>query len=244
MTILPTPYALCPVIMRPMTDPKTSRIPLNEHQFTGGQTAAFYDEHARRFMGPVFRAFAKEASRLKPAGNRVLDIGTGGGLLAMEISRLRPDWHITGVDISADMVNYARGSIDQAGLTDKIDLVQASAAELPFSDSGYDIVVSNASLHLWQNPVTIFNEIARVTAPGGYFMLWDNLRAPVFYPLFNIAGRFMGMNKDQRTLWLKAIRSSYTVGETKKLLEGSALKNAHVRIDLLLLELCITWKKP
>jgi ubiquinone/menaquinone biosynthesis C-methylase UbiE len=227
-----------------MESPKTSRIPLNEHQFTGGLTAALYDEHARRFMGPVFRAFAKEVSRLKPAGNKVLDIGTGSGLLAMEISRLKPDWQITGVDISADMVNYARGSIDQAGLSGTIDLVQAAAAELPFPDGCYDIVVSNASLHLWQDPASIFNEIARVTAPGGFFLLWDNLRAPAFYPVFNIAGRLMGMNRDQQALWLKAIRSSYTVGEVKKLLEKSALKNARVAIHPWLVELKVYWRKP
>jgi ubiquinone/menaquinone biosynthesis C-methylase UbiE len=226
-----------------MKAPKSSRVPLEEKQFSGNNTAGFYDEHARRFMGAIYQGFAKKAAGIQSTGNRVLDIGTGNGLLPIELSGARPEWQVTGIDISEEMLKLARENAAKSGLHGKIVFQQASAAALPFQDGSYDIVVSNASLHLWEDPVKIFNEIARVTAPGGCFLLWDNLRVPSFYPFFSLIGRIMGMNMEQRCLWLKAIRSSYTAGEIKNLLKQSDMKGAQVKTKLPLLELCIEWRK-
>lgn len=219
-------------------------MPLNERQFTGQETVLFYDEHARRFMGPVFRSFTKELAGLKPAGNRVLDIGTGSGMLAVEIAKARPDYYITGIDISPDMLNHARENVNKAGLSGRIGFKEASADDLPFPDGSFDIVVSNASLHLWADPLKVFMEMARVTAAGGCCLIWDNLRVPVLYPLLNIAAVFMGMSKEQRRLWLNAVRSSYTAGEVISLLNNNTFKNARVTVNPFLLELRIRWQKP
>jgi ubiquinone/menaquinone biosynthesis C-methylase UbiE len=222
---------------------KTSRVPLEEKQFNGNHTAGFYDEHARRFMGPVYRGFVKRAAGIKSTGNRVLDIGTGNGLMPIELSKARPEWQVTGIDISEEMLKIARENALKAGLSGKINFQQASAAALPFSDGSYDIVVSNASLHLWEDPLKIFSEINRVTAPGGCLLLWDNLRVPPLYPFFTLIGWIMGMSGEQRRLWLKAIRAAYTSGEIKNLLKQSALKDPQLKTKLALLELCIEWRK-
>jgi ubiquinone/menaquinone biosynthesis C-methylase UbiE len=219
------------------------RIPLKEDQFTGSVDAQFYNEHARRFMGAVFHRFALRAAGLVISGNRVLDIGTGSGLAAIEMAGARPDWRITGIDVSENMLELARRNAGQNGLGDRTDFRQATAEALPFPDGCFDLVVSNASLHLWNSPLKVFNEIARVIAPGGHVLIWDNLRIGRFGPLLGLVGRVMGMNRVQRWLWIKAIRSSYTSGEAAALLRASALIDARVRVYPLLFELTIEWRK-
>ncbi len=219
------------------------RIPLGEAQFIDTDTARFYDEHARRFMGPIYRRFAAKAAGISLTGNRVLDIGTGSGRLAIELATARPDWRITGIDISEEMLKLARQNAVKGGLSGRVDFRPASAEALPFDDSYFNLVVSNASLHLWTGPLKVFQEIARVTAPGGYCLVRDNLRLGIFCPLLSLIGRGMGMNAAQSRMWLRAVRSSYTIGEVKALLKESPLKHARVSFNPGSFDLGIEWRK-
>jgi ubiquinone/menaquinone biosynthesis C-methylase UbiE len=220
-----------------------TRVPLSEEEFVNAEAARFYDEHARRFMGPAYRLFARKAVKLSPSGKQVLDVGTGGGLLAIELARARPDWQINGIDISEEMLKLARKNVVSAGLTDRIDFRQASAAALPFPDGSFDLVTSHASFHLWKDPFTVFKEIARVTAPGGWCLVRDNLRLTLLCPLLDLVGRVMGMNSAQRWLWMQAIRSSYTLGEARAMIKESVLKDARVRFIPVFFMLGIAWRK-
>jgi ubiquinone/menaquinone biosynthesis C-methylase UbiE len=219
------------------------RVPLGEEAFTDVNTAHFYDEHARRFMGSVYRRFGKKVAGIRSAGARVLDIGTGSGLLAIELTKAHPDWQVTGTDISEKMLELAQQNAARAGFNDMINYRQAPAATLPFADGFFSLVVSNASLHLWTDPLKVLQEIARVTAAGGYCLIWDNMRLTALSPLLSLIGRVMGMNAEQRRLWLNAMRASYTVGETKAILCKSAFNNARVSIIPGFFYLSIQWRK-
>ncbi len=218
------------------------RVPLNEEQFADTESAQFYDEHARRFMGSVYRRFAARVAGISPPGKRVLDLGTGSGRLAIALAKDHPDWQITGIDISAEMLKLAGQNAAKDGLTHKIDFRQAPAAALPFPDGYFALVVSNNSLHLWAEPLKVFGEIERVTSPGGYCLIRDNLRITVLHLFINLAGWAMGMNAAQRRLWMQAIRSSYTGGEARAILKESALKDARV-MTTRYFELSIEWRK-
>jgi ubiquinone/menaquinone biosynthesis C-methylase UbiE len=220
-----------------------TRIPLGEGQFIEADAALFYDKHARRFMGQIYRRFAAGAAGLALPGNRVLDIGTGTGLLAAVLAKSHPEWQITGIDVSESMLAVARETALKNELSDRIKFRQASAESLPFADGSFEMVVSNTSLHCWNEPVKVFNELARVTAPGGYCLVWDNRRANSLNPFLHILGGIMRMNKAQRRLWVNACRSAYTVGEVKKFLKGSALNGAQVKKLSGLLMLGIEWWK-
>lgn len=222
---------------------ESARIPLSEESFVGANIAQFYDEHARRFMGPIYRRFVAKVAGISPVGKRVLDIGTGSGRLAIELARACSDWQITGIDISEDMLKIARQNTAQGSLSDRIDFRQASAAALPFADGYFALVTSNASLHLWTDPLKVLKEIARVTSPGGYCFIRDNLRLTMLSPLLSLLGWVMGMNAPQRRLWMQAIRSSYTIGEAQAILRESALKDARVTITPGFFELGIAWRK-
>jgi ubiquinone/menaquinone biosynthesis C-methylase UbiE len=222
---------------------KNPRVPLEETQFAHNDAAVFYDEHSSRFMGLVYRRLAARAAALELSTCRVLDVGTGNGLLPLELLKARPDWHITGVDISADMLKLARVNAAKANVYGKIEFLQSPATELPFANSSFDIVISNASLHLWKDPVKVFSEMARVTAPGGYCLIRDNLRVGKLKPFLGFVGTMMGMTGEQRRLWLKAVRSAYTAAEAGAILKQSAMKNAVVKALFPMMELEIVWRK-
>jgi ubiquinone/menaquinone biosynthesis C-methylase UbiE len=219
------------------------RIPLSEDSFIDAELAKSYDEHSRRFMGLIYRRIAARAGKIHIAGNRVLDIGAGSGRLTVTLARVRPEWQVTGIDISEEMLKLARENAVKDGLADRVSFQQAGASALPFTDSSFNLVVSNASLHLWKDPSIVFKEIARVTAPGGYCLIRDNLRLAVMNPFFSLVGRLMGMNAAQCDLWLKAIHSSYTPGEVKTLLKETPLHHARVTVAPGFYELAIEWKR-
>ena len=220
-----------------------TRLPLSEDSFIDAEAARFYDEHARRFMGSVYRRLAVKAAGISLPGKRVLDVGTGSGLLAIELAKTRSDLFIKGIDISEEMLKLARQNAARSGFNDNIEFRQAPAEALPFPDGSFDLVASNTSLHLWTDPRKVFQEISRVTSPGGYCLVWDNLRLAVLSPFLGLIGMAMGMNAAQCLLWMRAIRSSYTISEARAIIKESALQGARVCIIPDFFMLGIAWRK-
>ena len=113
------------------------------------------------------------------AGDRVLDVGTGPGYLALAAARLvGPDGAAVGIDASPEMVERARVRAARAA-ADATYLV-ASAADLPFDDGSFDVVVSRLVLHHLTGELTglALAEMLRVLRPGGRLLVAD-LASPV-----------------------------------------------------------------
>ena len=121
----------------------------------------------------LLRSFvARRATNLVAAG-AAADLGCGPGYLAVELAHRAPGLHVTGVDLSDAMLTQAIANARLAGVAHQTDFRTADAAALPFPDASLDLVVSTLSLHHWDDPVPIFNEVARVLRPGGAFLLFD-----------------------------------------------------------------------
>jgi ubiquinone/menaquinone biosynthesis C-methylase UbiE len=219
------------------------RIPLAEESFSGNDISRRYDEHAKRYMMPVYRHFARIIARTSLAGCRVLDIGTGSGLLAIELARLpHRDFRLTGIDTSEDMLRVAQENVEQAGFRHRIALKVASASTIPFADGSFDVVVSNASLHHWSNPQAVFNEIKRVISYEGFCLIRDNMRlSPLHTPLIDTFCLLKRMSKESRNLWMRAIRASYTTTEVKAMLAMSGLNGWKVNTNFIFLDFNIEW---
>ena len=96
------------------------------------------------------------------AGQRVLDLGTGSGVIPRNMARFGAKF--TGADISADQIEQAKAL--SAGMD--IDYIVCSADQTGFPDSAFDAVIAAQCFWYFDVPTAI-PEIHRVLKPGGRF---------------------------------------------------------------------------
>ncbi|HEY7149384.1 MAG TPA: class I SAM-dependent methyltransferase [Gaiellaceae bacterium] len=117
---------------------------------------------------------ALDSIDLKP--KRVLDLGTGTGRAAFLLARRYPEAEVVGVDLAADMITEAR-RLTPPELADRVRFEEADAERMSYEDGAFDLV----SL---ANMIPFFDELARVTAPGGavVFSFSGGPQTPIYVP--------------------------------------------------------------
>jgi len=141
-----------------------------------GHPSRVYDVVARRLVRPMYRRIAADIAQLAPDGAHLLDVGTGPGVLLVELATLRPDLRLTGVDLSADMVATAQRNLRP--YAQRAGARVGDVTSLPFEDQSFDLIVSSLSLHHWDDPEAAVPELARVLRPGGRVHIYDFPFAP------------------------------------------------------------------
>jgi ubiquinone/menaquinone biosynthesis C-methylase UbiE len=101
------------------------------------------------------------------------DLGCGPGQLVIELARRSPGLHVTGIDLSDEMLAQGQDNARRAGVADRVSFRRGDAQQIPFPDASLDLIVSTLSLHHWSDPVAVLDEIARVLRPGGSFLVFD-----------------------------------------------------------------------
>jgi ubiquinone/menaquinone biosynthesis C-methylase UbiE len=95
----------------------------------------------------------------------VLEVGCGGGHLAIDGARRRPDLRITGLDLSAEQVARARRR--GRDVAARVGFLEGSALDLPFGDGEFQAAWSVASIKHWPDQRRGLTEMVRVLRPGG-----------------------------------------------------------------------------
>jgi demethylmenaquinone methyltransferase / 2-methoxy-6-polyprenyl-1,4-benzoquinol methylase len=127
-----------------------------------------YDRYARLLsFGQDGRCRRFLVSRVPASGDSVvLDVATGTGAVAIELVRAT-GCSVVGLDQSESMLTEGRRRIAAAGLSGRIELVEASAGELPFDDAAFDHLTFTHVLRYVSSPATVLAELVRVVRPGG-----------------------------------------------------------------------------
>ena len=99
------------------------------------------------------------------AGDRVLDVATGTGMVAAELLR-RCECSVVGIDQSTAMLARARARF-AAVEGSRIELVEGQAEALPFADASFDVLTVTYLLRYVDDPAATVRELARVLRPGG-----------------------------------------------------------------------------
>ena len=113
---------------------------------------------------------ARAVARLVPPGITVCDVGTGTGVLALELARL--GLRVVAVDHSARMLDAARAKLAAEGL-EGVDLRRGDAADLPLEDASVDAAFAHMVLHYLPSPADAVAEMGRIVRPGGVVVVVD-----------------------------------------------------------------------
>ena len=106
-------------------------------------------------------------------GDRVLEVGVGTGINAALYPR---DCAVTGIDLSASMLEKARERVARKGIRN-VRLVEMDAADIKFADSTFDIVYAPYLISVVPDPIAVVKEMRRVCRPGGRIVILNHFRS-------------------------------------------------------------------
>jgi ubiquinone/menaquinone biosynthesis C-methylase UbiE len=111
-----------------------------------------------------------------PPPGRILDLGTGTGVVAIALAERYPEAEVVGIDISPGMIEEARRQVPPE-LASRVGFVVGDASALACPDGEFELVVLS-------NMIPFFVELARVVAPGGTLVLSSSKGAetPIYVP--------------------------------------------------------------
>jgi SAM-dependent methyltransferase len=100
-------------------------------------------------------------------GERVLDLGSGGGIdVILSARRVGPTGKAFGLDMTDEMLDLAVRNAADAGVTN-VEFVRGTIEAVPLPSSTIDVIISNCVINLAADKAAVFREIARVLRPGG-----------------------------------------------------------------------------
>jgi ubiquinone/menaquinone biosynthesis C-methylase UbiE len=157
------------VVRRPWAWPLLRR--LTRRQFN--RIAPVWDQ---RRTGETFASLEAALDSIDTTPKRILDLGTGTGRAAFILANRYPEAEVVGVDLAAEMLADARTRMP-AELADRVRFEEADAERLRYPDASFDLL----SL---ANMIPFFDELARVTAPGGsvVFSFSAGPETPIYVP--------------------------------------------------------------
>jgi ubiquinone/menaquinone biosynthesis C-methylase UbiE len=106
-----------------------------------------------------------------PLRGPALDVGTGKGLLAVELAR--QGLEVVSIDVDDQERGLARLLVDDAGLASRITFEDGDAAKLPYTDGRFGCVAMMNVLHHLADPTPVLREMARVVEVGGVLLIAD-----------------------------------------------------------------------
>lgn len=134
-------------------------------------------------INPARLAFIEQYTSLK--GLRVLDVGSGGGILSEAMACLGAE--VTGLDAEEDSIETARQHAKQSQLT----LRYATGAIEDYDDDLFDVITCMEMLEHVNHPEEVIRHCARLLKPGGYLFLSTINRTLKAYAAAIVAAEYL-----------------------------------------------------
>ncbi|ELY46973.1 class I SAM-dependent methyltransferase [Natronorubrum bangense] len=195
-----------------------------------GNASEAYEQY---LVPPIFAPWAEhlvETGEIH-AGDRVLDVACGTGIVARRVaSRVGTSGSVVGLDINDGMLAVAEDTA--VDIQPSIEWRQGDAADLPFSDEGFDVVCCQQSLQFFDDPVAAVTEMRRVLAPGGRVTLsvWRPLDfQPAYVILTEALERHIG---DEAGAMMRSPFPEWDGEELRTLVQDAGFDDVSVTIEI------------
>ncbi|MDR1370532.1 MAG: bifunctional demethylmenaquinone methyltransferase/2-methoxy-6-polyprenyl-1,4-benzoquinol methylase UbiE [Dysgonamonadaceae bacterium] len=189
------------------------------------EIAGHYDELNHTLSMGIDRRWRKKGilslKDLNP--QKILDIATGTGDLAIDAyNSLQPD-QILGIDISEGMMEIGRRKVAKLGLSDKITFEKQDCTGLQLPDNSFDAAIVAFGIRNFENLDKGLQEILRILRPNGKLMILE-LTTPEYFPMkqayfiysklvIPTLGKFISKNKTAYNYLPKSI-AAFPQGKT------------------------------
>ena len=176
---MPKKYQAEKIVPYQDKESKTSQI---ERMFDS--IAHSYDRLNITFSMGIDRIWRRRAIKaLRPyAPQRILDVATGTGDLAILAARSLKPQQVTGIDLSEGMLHIGRRKVEAAGLNKQIHLECQDCLNLQFEDNTFDAITVAFGVRNFEELEKGFSEMYRVLKPGGVLLVLE-LSTPQRFPM-------------------------------------------------------------
>jgi SAM-dependent methyltransferase/DNA-binding MarR family transcriptional regulator len=161
---------------------------------------------------------SRAVTRLVAPGLRVVDVGTGTGILAGELARL--GLSVVAVDHSPRMLDAARAKLAEQGIT-SVELRAGEASALPIDDASLDAAFAHMVLHYLPSPADAIREMARVVRPGGAVIAVDFVRHDHEWMREELGVTWLGFDQAEIEAWFAAAGLEAPLIETQSARSGA-----------------------
>ena len=149
-----------------------------------------YDFFVERFI-PVYRELIRIILNELKTDDVVLELGTGTGIIAFEISHKVRKIHAT--DISPNMIHTALEKANKNPNRDKIEFSVQDAYSLRFDGDMFDVCIVANALHIMQKPQEALKEAQRVLKSEGILIAptychGENIRSRIISKIMGMFG--------------------------------------------------------
>ena len=140
---------------------------------------------------------------------KLLDVATGTADFAIEAVRMGLDVHVTGVDISAGMLDVGREKIAARGWNDRIELIQGDSVALPFDDGSFDAFTVAFGVRNFEDLQGGLKDMLRVLKPGAMGLVLE-FSKPKHFPIKQVFGLYFKHIMPTVGKWVSKDPAAYT----------------------------------
>jgi len=195
---------------------------------TAEEIDAFIDSRSLEYPSRIEDDFVRRALGLGVDGGMVLDVGTRAGLIVLKMLWQNENFYSIGMDKSTPLIDRARQTAEAWELGDRAFFQVGDARKMRLKTGYFDLVISDSTLHVFDDPLSVLREINRVLKPKGGLLIRDLQRPSRFQMARKISSATSLYGARMRQHVETALRAAFTRPEFEALVQAAGLERVRV----------------
>lgn len=192
---------------------------------------AFIASRALEYASKLEDDFVQRAAALGVDSGMVLDVGAKVGLIALKLVYGNENLVAMGLDESGDMIERARETAAAWEIGDRAVFQVGDARKMRIKTGYFDLVVSDCSLHRFDDAAAVLREISRVLKPRGALLIRDYKRPNRLAFRSGVERLSSGYGRTMQHLVETSLQSAYTPSELARAVDESGLADVTLDVD-------------